>query len=216
MNVLIIAGGPDPGAKLIQKCAAQAEKIYCADRGAQWAYAAGITPDLVVGDLDSVNDQTVDRLEAENIRIVRYPEEKDMTDTQIAIEFAVSEGARSITLLGALGGRIDHSLANIGLMTSYHRRGVRIAIMDINTAMFVGERTITFRAVKGSTVSLFPIEEGVRVLKSEGLYYPLNDVVVPMDGTLCVSNHMTSDRVLLDVRNGALLLIVTAQEAPMN
>ena len=128
----------------------------------------------------------------------------------------MSEGARSITLLGALGGRIDHSLANIGLMTSYHRRGVRIAIMDINTAMFVGERTITFRAVKGSTVSLFPIEEGVRVLKSEGLYYPLNDVVVPMDGTLCVSNHMTSDRVLLDVRNGALLLIVTAQEAPIN
>ncbi|MBP3371061.1 MAG: thiamine diphosphokinase [Clostridia bacterium] len=212
MNVLVIAGGPDPGSALIKKCAAQADKIYCADRGAQWAYQAGIKPDLVVGDMDSVNDSTLDRVDADGVRTMRYPVEKDMTDTQIALEVAISEGARSITLLGALGGRVDHTLANISLMSSYHRRGIRIAIMDNNTAMFVGERTITFRAVKGSTVSIFPVEEGVRVLRSEGLYYPLNDLVIPMDGTLCISNQMISDRVILDVRNGSILLIVTAQE----
>ncbi len=212
MNVLVIAGGPDPGSALIKKCAAQADKIYCADRGAQWAYQAGIKPDLVVGDMDSVSDSTLDRVDADGVRTMRYPVEKDMTDTQIALEVAISEGARSITLLGALGGRVDHTLANISLMSSYHRRGIRIAIMDNNTAMFVGERTITFRAVKGSTVSIFPVEEGVRVLRSEGLYYPLNDLVIPMDGTLCISNQMISDRVILDVRNGSILLIVTAQE----
>ena len=212
MNVLVIAGGPDPGSALIKKCAAQADKIYCADRGAQWAYQAGIKPDLVVGDMDSVNDSTLDRVDADGVRTMRYPVEKDMTDTQIALEVAISEGARSITLLGALGGRVDHTLANISLMSSYHRRGIRIAIMDNNTAMFVGERTITFRAVKGSTVSIFPVEEGVRVLRIEGLYYPLNDLVIPMDGTLCISNQMISDRVILDVRNGSILLIVTAQE----
>ena len=212
MNILVIAGGPDPGSALIKKCAAQADKIFCADRGAQWAYLAGLKPDLVVGDMDSVNDDTLDRVDADGVRTMRYPVEKDMTDTQIALELAVAEGARSITLLGALGGRIDHTLANISLMTSYHRRGVRVAIMDTNSAMFVGERTITFRAVKGSTVSIFPVEEGVRVLRSEGLYYPLNDLVIPMDGTLCISNQMISDRVILDVRNGSLLVIVTAQE----
>ena len=74
------------------------------------------------------------------------------------------------------------------------------------------ENFITFRAVKGSTVSIFHVEEGVRVIRSEGLYYPLNDLVIPMDGTLCISNQMISDRVILDVRNGSILLIVTAQE----
>ncbi len=212
MNFLIVAGGPDPGVTLLQKCAKQAEKIYCADRGAQWVYQAGLKPDLVVGDMDSVDPAICDKLEADGVRILRYPVEKDLTDTQIAVETAISDGARAITLLGALGGRVDHTLANIGLMMTYHRRGVRIAIMDNNTAMFVGERIITFRAINGSTVSLFAMEEGVRVLRSEGLYYPLNDVIVPMDATLCVSNQMTSDRVMLDVRDGALLVVVTARE----
>ena len=212
MNVLLIAGGPDPGTALIKKCAEQADKVYCADRGAQWAYQAGIKPDLVVGDMDSVNDDTLDRVDADGVRTMRYPVEKDMTDTQIALEVAISEGARSVTLLGALGGRVDHTLAYISLMTSYHKRGIRVAIMDANSAMFVGERTITFRAVKGSTGSIFPVEEGVRVLRSEGLYYPLNDLLIPTDGTLCISNRMISDRVIMDVRNGALLVIVTAQE----
>ena len=75
MNVLVIAGGPDPGSALIKKCAAQADKIYCADRGAQWAYQAGIKPDLVVGDMDSVNESTLDRVDADGVRTMRYPVE---------------------------------------------------------------------------------------------------------------------------------------------
>lgn len=210
MDALIIAGGPDPGTGLIRKMAMNAEKIYCADRGAQWAYHAGIKPDIAIGDMDSINSETLEQIRRDEIHMMKYPSEKDQTDTEIAVEVAISDGAKSIVLLGGLGGRMDHTLANISVMKACYKRGIRITMMNADTAMFLAERTVTFRAMKGSYVSLFPQSEGVRVINSEGLYYPLNNLVLPVESTLCVSNKMTSDHVILDIRNGAVLIVVTA------
>ena len=210
MSVLIVAGGPDPGAGLIRKMASGAERIYCADRGAQWVYHAGLKPDIAIGDMDSVNRETLEKIRQDEISMLKYPSEKDQTDTELAIEVAVSDGAKSIILLGGLGGRMDHTLANIEQMKAWYKKGIRITIMSADTAMFIAERTVTFRAMRGSYVSLFPQNEGIRVMNSEGLYYPLKDVILPTDTTLCISNQMTPDHVIMDIRNGAVLIVVTA------
>jgi thiamine pyrophosphokinase len=217
MQALIVAGGPDPGIELIKRSAAQAKKVYCADRGALWAKQAGVKPDMLVGDMDSVDEKTLEAMQQQGVEVLRVSSYKDKTDTELCLELALKEGARTITLLGGIGGpRVDHMLANINLMLSMARRNVRMTLLDMNTAIFVGSRTITWHAPKGSYVSLFPQTEGVRVLRTEGLAYPIADRMLPTDTTFAISNEMTQDQAMIDSRDGMIMIIVTTEEGNEN
>ena len=204
MRALIVLGGERPGAALLARCAAENDLVIAADSGLEAFAPAGVTPDLLVGDMDSVTPEVLARYEG------RVPQHrlsciKDDTDGVDAIDLALARGAQEITLLGALGGRLDHALANVMLLVRAHRRGARARILaeDVKIVRVDGEMTL--RGAQGDTVSLLPLGQAQGVTL-EGFFYPLEGSTLTSDYPLGVSNVVTEERALVRVREGDLLL----------
>ena len=123
MKALIVLGGDAPGVGLLKACAAEADFSIAADRGLEAFDAAGMEPDMLIGDMDSVSPQVLaryeSRLSADRLNCI-----KDDTDGEYALNLALEKGATEITLLGALGGRLDHALANLMMVVRAARHGV--------------------------------------------------------------------------------------------
>src|SRR5205085_6601204 len=138
MHIVIFAGGAlDPG-KAFYKAIAGADMIIAADSGAATALRYGCTPAIVVGDFDSLDKQLVEQLRAGGSRTVSAAVEKDETDTELAVQLAIEQGATEITLLGALGGaRFDHTMANVLLLAGVD--SVSMQIVDGPSVCWVGE-----------------------------------------------------------------------------
>ena len=116
---------------------ASADLIIAADGGSRHALAIDVLPDVVVGDLDSLDDVTHQRLKHAETRFITYPTHKDYTDLELAIRHALDRGATTITIFGALGGRWDQSLANLMLLTLPELERVTTRIVDHNLSISV-------------------------------------------------------------------------------
>ena len=90
--------------------------IICADGGANHIYKTGVKPDMIVGDLDSIDDETLLYYQEQNVLFHKFSSKKDLTDTELAINFALEEGANELVLFGSTGSRLDHTLGNIMLL----------------------------------------------------------------------------------------------------
>jgi len=113
MHIVIVANGIIGDASGSRAIAEGADLLLCADGGALHVLGWGLTPDVVIGDMDSLDAAHLEQLEAAGIELILYPPHKDETDLELALERALQEGASEITILGALGGRIDQTLANM-------------------------------------------------------------------------------------------------------
>ena len=204
MKALIVLGGDAPGKALLTRWKAACDFSIAADRGLEAFDAAGLEPDFLLGDMDSVRHEVLGKYES-RLPQKRLKCEKDDTDGEAAIDAAIERGAREIVLLGALGGRMDHALANLMLLVRAHRKEAFARIVDEQVLI---ER-VDFRSVLddalGHTVSLLPLgqAEGVTI---DGFYYPLVNGTLTNDCTLGVSNVVTSSPATVTVRDGDLLL----------
>jgi thiamine pyrophosphokinase len=106
------------------------DRIYCADGGTMHALSLGLTPHVVVGDLDSLPPELIPRLESSGVTIHRYPRAKDQTDLELTLDYAVKENPDEIVLVSAMGGRIDQMLANIFLLTRDAYRHIRMTLVN--------------------------------------------------------------------------------------
>lgn len=204
MRALIVLGGDAPDGALLSREAERSDLTIAADRGLEAFDACGLSPDLLVGDMDSVDPAVLARWEG------RVPERrlqpvKDDTDGVDALDLALARGADEIALLGALGGRLDHALANLMLLVRAHRRGARAEILaqGVRIARVDGETALS--GAKGDTVSLLPLGEA-RGVTLEGFFYPLCEATLTSDYPLGVSNVVTGDPARVRVREGDLLI----------
>jgi len=181
--------------------------IICADGAAQRLKESDIVPDCIVGDMDSVEEDTLKYFEAKGSRIIRHPEDKDETDTQLALECAFEMHPEAIRMFGALGGRIDHALANISLLVMCAKRGVDTKIVDKDCELFVIDRSCVINGREGETVSLFPLSSDVTGIALEGFRYPLSDGVMEIGKPYGVSNRLTGTRGTISLKTGYLLVI---------
>lgn len=204
MNALIVLGGDAPGKALLKSCAGQADLLIAADRGLEAFHAAGVAPDLLIGDMDSVDAVILDQYEGQANQ-TRLCCEKDDTDGEAALHLALERGADRVTFLGALGGRLDHALANLMLLNRAHQLGVRAEILDEKVRIFRVEGHAVLRGALGDTVSLLPLgkAEGVTL---EGFHYPLENGTLTSDRTLGISNIVNSDDAQVTVTSGDLFL----------
>jgi thiamine pyrophosphokinase len=191
------------------------EAVIAADGGARHAAPLGIAIDLWVGDGDSIGEDALAALEAAGVPIERSPEDKDESDTELAIRAALRLGHRAVLILGALGGRIDHALANIGLLAMSELAGHEAAILDGRS------RTVLIRAPgpdgapvarplpgrPGDLVSLLPLGPGVEGVTTHGLAYPLVDEPLPAGRARGLSNVRSASDAAVTVRRGLLLVV---------
>lgn len=204
MKALIVLGGDAPGAQLLQSCVACADMAIAADRGLEAFDAAGLEPDLMIGDMDSVDPQVLARYAG------RLPERrlnciKDDTDGVDALDVAIERGAKSVTFLGALGGRLDHALANLMLLVRAHRRGICAELLDESVRITLVDGSAKLSGAKGDTVSILPLGAAGGV-SLEGFYYPLSGAALTSEHPLGISNVVTSDEATVSVESGDLLL----------
>jgi thiamine pyrophosphokinase len=128
VRAIIIAGGQAGGNEDWRRWVWEGDWIIGADGGAAQALAWGLVPHLVIGDMDSLPGEARAALEAQGSQFVVHPRAKDETDLELALTYATQQGAREIVVLGALGGRLDHTLANVLLLTLPKLDGVVVRI----------------------------------------------------------------------------------------
>jgi len=208
VRAIIIAAG-DSYQEDGRRWAAEGELIIGADGGAAQALAWGLVPDLVIGDLDSLSEPDRAKLVQAGCRFLVHPRSKDETDLELALTQAIVEGARQITILGALGGRLDHTLANLLLLSLPVLEGVAVRIVaGVQEARLVrsGE-SVCLHGQPGDLVSLLPIGGEVRGVTTVGLAWPLQAETLLLGFTRGISNEMTSREACIQIEQGYLLLV---------
>lgn len=208
---LIIAGGKPVGPSILARLD-NPSWIVAADSGLDQATRLGITPDLVVGDMDSVTPETLAKAEAEGVSIDRYPRDKDATDLELAIDAATQRGFTRATIIGGTGGRLSHTLANALLLT----RQREISLDWVTTHA-------TIRALRAGDTAGYSIEEGALVsivaaggpaeCTTTGLRWPLQGTPLTAGSTRGISNEIIDSPATVSVVNGTVLTIHEKEDA---
>ncbi len=197
MRAVIICGGQV--GEYIKSYIKDGDFIICADSGYDRARAFEITPDIVIGDMDSVKSGVA----CEN-KIV-YPARKDMTDGELSVLYAKEHGFSDVILFGMTGMRMDHTLANISLLKQM--KGINAVIIDANNEIYFAEGSITLCGRAGDTVSIIPFEGDVEGVTTDGLDYPLDNGTIKSGTTLGVSNVMTKSECTITIKKGKAFII---------
>ncbi|HQV29002.1 MAG TPA: thiamine diphosphokinase [Thermoflexales bacterium] len=214
MRTIIIANGTPPTAADLDRWLKPGDRLICADGGGRAALAAGLKPDLVIGDFDSLSEVELAALTASGAALERHPRQKDATDLELALRRALVDGATDIVVLGGLGGRLDHTLANAMLLALPGLSGGRARMAGGAETLFVirsGE-TLALNGQTGDTVSLLPLGEAAGIVTS-GLAYPLRNEALRVGPARGVSNEMYSTRATIRLGTGFLLCIHIRREA---
>ena len=211
MKTLIVSGGyiDDPFATdwIANN---QYDLKVAADRGMEFFYRNQITPDLIVGDYDSVSSEILDFFKANPcVEMITLNPIKDDTDTEYAIRKVIERGATSITLLGATGSRLDHVLGNIELLQIGLENQVTIEIIDRSNRIRMINQGISIRKNLqfGNYVSLIPYTKEVSGLTLEGFRYSLHDFTMKKGSTLGISNEIEGEVAKIHLNEGILLII---------
>ena len=203
MNALIILGGASPSAALLRALAQEASLTLCADAGLSCALSAGIRPDAVIGDMDSVPSEALGQYAAYG-QVLRLPTEKDDTDGVAVLDYALAQGASHITLTGALGGRLDHALANCMLLVRAANRGVSACIEEDDQHIELLRGCHAIKGRKGQTFSLLSLGQAL-VVSMEGAHYPLHDYAMSCDYPIGISNLFEEETVRIHIGAGDVL-----------
>ena len=207
-DILIIANGT-VHKELLSRIYPGYGHIICADGGARYALEMGISPHLVVGDLDSLDEEYRDLLLKGSYNLDLHPVKKDATDLELALERAAALKPPSIDILGGWGGRWDHSLINLHLLARYTTPQLRVQMLDPQHRVqaAVPGTLASIRGEPGDIVSLIPLSPRVKGVTARGFSYPLRDRELLFGSTLPVSNALVGRVGQVLVTAGTLLII---------
>ena len=211
MKAVVVAAGEEHAGDL--RHLADADLIIAADGGANWLAARDVIPSLLVGDMDSVDPEVVDRFESSGTRIQRSPTDKDETDTELAVHAALDAGADDLVVLSALGGlRLDHALSNLLLLADESLWAGRMRLMAGSTQVHAvrgGER-LQLAGHVGDVVSLLPVGGVAHGVVTEGLRYPLRGESLQMGRARGVSNVVVAEPAAVTIDRGVLIVVEIA------
>lgn len=211
MRALVVAGG-DVSPHLLMEELTQARFVVCADQGARHMAGTGCLPDLLVGDMDSINGETLAVYAAAGTQIIRAEPEKDETDAQLAVDEAIRRGATELVLLGALGGRIDHALGNLMLLVRAAEKGVKALAKDEYSEITAATGFVEIAGRAGQTVSILPVGSNVSVRYLDGFKYGTKEPLpLPMDAPVGVSNELTADKAHAEIAGWAYIIQIASR-----
>ena len=203
MRAYIYVGGPiDPAA--ITERPEKGDMLIAADSGWNNATLLGVTPDVLMGDMDSLGDKKVPG----GVEIYRVPAEKDLTDTQLAVEYALQNGARDIVIIGGLSGRLDHTVSNLAILEHLETLRVHALIDDgFNRARFIRNNSTLIPRSAYTYVSLIAADPVVKGVEIDGVKYPLKNAKLKREHQYAVSNELTGNCAFIAVKKGGLYII---------
>ena len=192
----------------VKRVASNCDLLIAADGGVKHLVGLGLQPEIIIGDMDSI---ATDMWNDENSIVrISYSPDKDKSDVELAVEYALEQGCQEITLVAAIGGRLDHTLGNVALVASYPGR---IAILDgVSTLVAVdkSEKCMLHGQV-GTPVSLIPYGSGSFTVRTKGLKYSLGDESLH-SATHGLSNELSLTEACVCVSNGILLVHIENED----
>ncbi len=207
MIALVLTQGPPTSRRALRRLAARAGLILAADGGAGVARAAGLVPQIIVGDLDSLDRVTRRWAATRSIPRRTFPREKDATDAALALREAVRRGAPEVWIYTAVAGRLDQLLANVLLLFEAERLKVHARLTDGASEARLAGRSTRIAGRPGDVVSLIPLTPAVRGVTTTGLRYRLRRSVLRRGSTRGISNELTRATASVRVTSGDLLVV---------
>ena len=215
MRVAIFLNGtPDPQ-PLLAAVAKTADLVVAADGGARHALEAGIVPDLIVGDLDSLESNFLREIEERRVELQRHPKRKDKMDGHLAVLAAKERGAIAADLVCAAGRKPGAVFALPHILLAAERTGLRSTVFADWGNMFVlegGSRTI--EGTPGDSISIFPLAGPATGVTLEGMAYPLRNAILEPGDTLGFHNELIGRKATVSVEGGTLLVVQENAEDP--
>ena len=208
-NIVIISGGRLGNVDFFRANVARIDNrlLIACDGGARHLAGPGLIPDVLLGDMDSVDPAELADYEKAGVKVIRYPVNKDFTDTALALDYALSLKPRRIDIWGTQGGRIDHALANLFLLIKAKEAGIKTRLMDEYCEAIVPEGDVLFTGAAGCLVSLIALSPQVEGIELDGFRYPLSDGTLTLSESRGVSNIISGDQARIHIRSGNLLVI---------
>ncbi|MCT4621389.1 MAG: thiamine diphosphokinase [Marinisporobacter sp.] len=207
MKCAIIANGSikhyEEMIPLIEEC----DCIICADGGARHLLKMDIMPHMIVGDLDSIDEDAKIYFEKKNVTLCKFPKRKDYTDMELAIEYAIEKSADEIVFLGAIGSRMDHTLANITLLKPLEEKGIKGKIIDEHNEIMITGSDLEIKGEIGDTLSIIPLSEKVEGITLKGFEYPLKNATILMGSSIGISNRLMDKKGKITIEKGKVLVI---------
>lgn len=207
MKALIISAGTIDDNSLIKNNISSNTIIICADGGLVHCLNDSIPPHYIIGDFDSADSTLLKDASLKNSKIIRHSTEKDKSDTELALDIAISLKVSEITFLGCTGTRIDHFLANLHLLAKAMQRGIKASIIDRNNTISLISESSEFSTKKGDIFSLLPLSEMVTGINTTGLKYPLEEGRMEVGKPYGISNEATGRKVSISIKAGLLIVI---------
>jgi thiamine pyrophosphokinase len=209
LQAIIFANGdfvppPDLAERL-----ASADLVIAADGGSRHCFALNLRAHVLIGDLDSIEPSVLADWEARGVRVMRHPVEKNQTDLELALIYAREAGATQIAVLGGLGKRWDHSIANLLLLANPQFNVLDIVFIHGDQDLFVIKGKQRLLARLGYRVSLLPLSGDVKGVTTGGLKYPLTSESLLFGSSRGVSNVVINDDPQVEAQDGMLLCVIS-------
>lgn len=184
------------------------ELIIAVDGGANHLYRLGIMPNYILGDLDSIDDDIRSYYEASDVVFKKFPTKKDETDAELAVWMVEEEGLLGIDIYAALGGRIDHELANIQLLYYILDRGMYPRIISEREEIYIlRNEEMNLKGSIGDIVSIIPVKGDARGITLANMEYSVEELDLKYSVTRGISNVMLAEDAYINVRDGCILVI---------
>lgn len=208
MKCLIMANGEYGLLKYYSPQIENADIILCADGGANYAYQMKIVPDFIIGDMDSIADEVKEYYQAhERVRFKKYPQQKDFTDTQLAVNQAEDIGATDIIFFGTIGGRLDHTLSNIYGCMELCQHVNSVVHFSPEYSVYIVAGKLTLIGNTGDIVSVLALSDVVANFSISGVEYPLDNVVLEKGNPYAISNLLAGKKAEITVGKGIAAII---------
>jgi len=190
--------------------------LIAADGGVHHCRTLGLWPSVVIGDLDSLSNSDQEALVAHGIQIIAYPRDKDQTDLELALNYAIQIGVEEIVLFGMIGGRLDQTLANLLLLSREEWGTIRLVAIDGPDTIYLlrDSDRIFVQGKRGDIISLVPLSPKVTGVTTRGLRWPLKRASLQFGSTLSLSNELADVSAQVQIGTGKLLLIHRTSDDP--
>lgn len=214
-RILIFANGHLPDLDAARAIVHADDFILAADGGTHNALALGYTPNLIIGDLDSISDEergklalsSVEGMKEAGVQVIQFPRDKNETDLELAIQHAAEMQPEQIVIVGALGGRLDQTLGNIALLSDFRLSTLDLRLDDGVEEIYFCRDQAEVHGRSGELVSLIPWGVPVEGVRTDGLRWPLSDETLYPDKTRGISNELLGEQATVRIRSGLLLVV---------
>ncbi len=201
---IIIANGKSPTKSVVNYFINKGfTTIICADGGANSAKKIGITPDYIIGDLDSVSTRTLKYFDGKS-NIIKYNRQND-TDVEKSLKFAIEKKFNEVVLFGVTGDRLDHTICNLGIVIKFFNK-IKISLVSERSYLKPINTSSSIQSRIGETISLYAFDKKTKIT-STGLKYKLNNLALPFGVKESTSNVSTKNKIQLNVKGGIVFII---------